>query len=246
MADALTKTGSPSPVAAMVGQGRGQRVRRSDPAVPDQPLVAIAEAARDRRSGQVHDGVDTLDRPRVGPVRLPVALVRRRRRPPHETDDAMTAGGEERAQGGADETGGTRHGHGQWSRTQRRHGSMCGQVGGELPVPVAERLHECGPGHGCLHDVGDPCGRTRHRIKGVRVAPPQRQRHELVHELARRLVPAVLCHPAQPTGQAQHGLPVSQRRSLLQDPDRLPGRRQARRARPVARARRTPGPRVLR
>ena len=139
----------------------------------------------------------------------------------------MTAGGEERGQGGTDETGGTRHRHGQWSRTQRRQGSLCGQVGGELPVPVAERLHEGRPGHGCLHDVGDPCGRTCHRIKEVRVAPPQRQRHELVHELARRLVPAVLCHPAQPTGQAQHGLPVSQRRSLLEDPDRLPGRHQA-------------------
>ena len=95
--------------------GRGQRVRRSDPAVPDQLLVAIAEAACDRRSGQVHDRVDTLERPRIGAVRLPVPLVNLARGPPHETDDPMTAGGEERAQRGTDEAGGTRHRHGQWS-----------------------------------------------------------------------------------------------------------------------------------
>ena len=59
---------------------------------------------------------------------------------------------------------------------------------------------------GCLHDVGDPCRRRRHRIKEVRVAPPQRQRHELVHELARRLVPPCCTTQRDPPGR-QRGLP---------------------------------------
>ena len=74
-----------------------------EPAVAHASLVGVGEPACDGRAGEVDDRIDTLERPRVGPLRHPGPLQRMTGRTPHQADDPVPTGREVRAQGRADE-----------------------------------------------------------------------------------------------------------------------------------------------
>ncbi len=194
------------------GNGPGEQLRRPHPAVADLPLVAVREAAGDRRPGQVDDRIGPVERCGVGPLRVPLSLIVVTRRAAHETDDSVAAGAQERAERATDQPGGTGDGDGERPGLQPRHDPVCGEVGRQLAVPVPERLVEKGSRHRGVHHVGHPRRRGRRGLEAVSVPPPQRERDELVHELVRRVVAAVLRHPTHASGEPQHGPPVAKRR----------------------------------
>jgi hypothetical protein len=108
-----------------------------------------------------------------------------------------------------------------------------GQVGRELPVPVAEHRAQRPGQHRRLDDIGDQRAPGDRGRELVRVPPPQRvaeRRPEDAGELARRVVGCRVMagHPAQPAGQFQYCLPVADRRRLPRHAHWLPWRRQAR------------------
>ena len=90
-----------------------QTPRGPAPALEDCPLVALSEATGNRRPRQVDNGVDPVQEPSVGAVRVPSALLRARRGAAHQPDDAVAAGGQERGQGRTDQPRAPGHGHGQ-------------------------------------------------------------------------------------------------------------------------------------
>ena len=216
-----------------VGQGGhdpGERGGRADTAVAHQPLVGVGETAGDGRPGEVHDGVDALQRPRIGSFGIPGPLERMTGHPSHQADHAVPAGREVSGQGGADQARGARDRDRQELPAPLGCAAVRSQVPGELVMPVAEGLPEERPGQGRL-DVVDHPGRTP--VDGherVRVAPVQRERHQFVHESVRRVVTRVLRHPTHASRQLQDRPPVGQRLRLLCNLDRLPRRQEARSA----------------
>ena len=75
-------------------------------------------------------------------VELPLLLLgrarREARRSANESDDAMPARAQERRQCGADQTRGTGDGDDHRPRPRVGGGAVCGEILGQLPVPIAE------------------------------------------------------------------------------------------------------------
>ena len=155
----------------------------------------------------------------------------------------MTAGGEERGQGGTDETGRPVHRHGQWSGTQRGHGSMRGQVGRELRCRKRNVCASTDPGTGVSTTsvtLWSPWSRVRSCACDASAAAgtPARPRTGAVACTRRAVPPSALRRagagrPFRPAGTEPPRAPGSAARAP-------PGERAS--SCPVARARRTPRP----
>ena len=156
----------------------GERARGPDPAVAHASLVGVGEPAGDGRTGQVDDHIDTLERPRVGPLGHPGPLQRMTGRAPHQADDSVPAGREVGAQGRADEARRARDGDRREAAVRWPETPVRGQVIGQLVMPVAEGLEEERARHRRLDAVGDPGPRAVDSVDGVErvcVAPLQGQ-----------------------------------------------------------------------
>ena len=211
----------------------GQLAGRLDPAFADRGAVRVGEPTRDRGTGQVHDGVDTVQQVRSGGVGVPLSFVRVSGRAPDQPDHAVPAGGQQRGERRAHQAGSA--GDRDRAGRQPRLGGIAvrGQIVGQLAMPVDERRTQGGGGHRRIDAVVNPGGSRPLGAEFVCVTPPSDDpgrpgshavRRQFVDEPVRRVVgrAVVLRHPQQARGQAEHGATVGQRRSLGHDRHRLP------------------------
>ena len=200
--------------------------------------MRLGEPARDRLTGQVHDGIHAVEQVRGGIAWFPTAFIGSGGIAAHQPDHPVPTGGQERGQRGADQAGRPGHRDDEPARTRLRGVAVRGQVVGQLPVPVGEGGAQRRTGHRGVHLVVDAGALVAGVAEPVGVSPPaddpRRQRHQPVRgqrvdELVRRVVAGRIVpgDPAQPGGQAEDRDAVGQRRRLGHHPHRLPRRDQA-------------------
>ena len=187
--------------------------------------------------------VDAGEQVRVGVVGIPLAFVAALCGAADQRDDAMAAGAQKRGQRRTDQSRRPGDGDGRRGQTVLGGQPVCGQIVGQLAVPVDEHRAQRRPGHRRFDPVDHPGPVVADVLEFVGVPPPHgdscRQRGQAVaadgvDETPRRVVAVrlVLGDPAQAAGQREVGSPVLERGGLGDQPHRRPRRRQ-----PVERAR---------